>query len=290
MKRNNNIELMKFISALGIILIHTGNFYRKIGGVDDQLFYFLTYTLRFAVPLFFMFSGYFYYTSKNKAKSIKSNATYYFLMLTIYGAGTFIAQQLGFIELRFMTIFWFFQVLTVSQILTYCTNTIWNIILFIIVLLPRLNPNYSAVDDYSFLVFGLAFLIGYMYSKFKLSARLPKSNIYMIIALPFILINPLKLHLGQWENLEFITATIVFIATLQATKQVKPRKIYSKSLELYLFHMIFLSIIRYYFLNVTMYDQFLNSYMIIPLAIVNFFITLIIAKIAMPKINKLLTS
>ena len=66
--RNGSLDILKFFSSYMVICIHFF-FYGRVGNIIDAL-------ARFAVPVFFMTSGYFSYAN-NTEKLKKKNDTYY---------------------------------------------------------------------------------------------------------------------------------------------------------------------------------------------------------------------
>ncbi len=285
--KNTNIEFMKFIAAIGVVLIHTGNFFKVIGGELDFLYYVQTYTLRFAVPLFLMYSGYFYCSSSRRKQHIKTNATYYILMNFLYDVITALGVLLGLANFRMLKVFWYFKVLAISQIVTYRINKVGALIVTLGLIGYRIWPQAEITGNYTFLVYGLAFMLGFLYKQYDLNQKIRFPLLNLLLALMLITINVSITHSSQGAMFMLLIALLLFSASLVINYQIKYYPVYSKSLSIYLYHMLFLSFLRYFCLNIFQIEILLNSATIVILAAINVYISLVIGKYVQPIINKI---
>ncbi len=256
-KKNNNIALLKFICAIGIVFIHVGNTQANITNDLNIFYYFQTFFWKFAVPTFFIISGFFYYGSKNKFKSIKRNFSYWVCISIIYISINFIAQLLGFEGYHLGRIFWFFRVLVLLQIILYYQNKYYIGFLFIIFLIPRLHIHYDVSNIFSVQAFMIPFTFGMIMKKIYTYKNDFIASLFLITGIFFSIINILYFHMGQYDNIPLLASIFIFTGVLTFKYEVKERNIYNNSINFYLWHMVPLSIIIYinkYFLNIELFS------------------------------------
>ncbi len=272
MNRDYRFDLLKIIAAIAVIFIHTANMLSNTITDKNIIFNFAMYGTKFAVPLFLIISGYFYYGSKNKVVHIKNNTILYIFMNFLFAFITFFMNILGFASFEFITIFWYFRTLAQLQILTLYQNKIYIIILLIFLLFIR-TTNIFNKNDYNVLVYGIPFLLGAIIKMIHINKNNILSFIFLIFSITIILFNTVYFQKGQWNIINTISAFSIFMTIYLNKHNFTNKKIYKYSLSFYLFHMIFISIITYILKIYPIVKFYLNwNFVIIIFVILNIII------------------
>ena len=235
MSRNRNIDILKGIACLGVVIIHS-----SFPGIFGKL---IAYLFKFAVPIFFMVSGYYLYNS-NLAKKEKINKlqhkAFRTLKLLLFSEGIYFIYNIILIFFGIKTwqsiSFNYYDVLINIFTGTFFNGTLWFIyaLLYtyiILIILEKLNLNYP---NRKYLIFALSILILHIVSRVILKnfsiyddyglVRLFRSA--LLYGLPFVMIgyylrsNKIKIKLSfRKMSLLFFLGYCISIGQYLITKQ-----------------------------------------------------------------------
>lgn len=285
MKKNNTLNLMKLICSIMIILIHI-KFPETTGKVIAAI-------ARFAVPIFFMISGYFAYKKDNQNKHIKRHIIKLLklsiITITIYyiyyyhNYYLFLEQLLTIDNLKYFLLFnevpfenwlWFLFALIYVYIIYFIIKNIkykyylipilliLNIIIGYLTALDVLNLREFVVRN--FLLLGLPFfLLGNYLNKYKEKVIKIPNKLLIIITLITIITSVLEfLILGQMELYisSIFLSTSLFIFCINNPNLITENNILAKlgdenSLAIYTSHTMIIYITSKYLklLNIQKY-------------------------------------
>ncbi len=275
MKRNYKLDFLRFISAIAIVIIHVNTDYMNLNENNLIVKNFFQYGMRFAVPLFFLISGYLYFKSSNKNKIILKNLKIYIYISILYILLNYIVKLLG-VDLLISPIFWFFEVLIILQILFLDSNKTKNLLLitFSIIIYFFTEPEIRLIKlTIPFIpIFYIGSLLRMLdFNKFK-------SNYLALISLSFFLIlsylNIMIFNLGQYNYLTHIIAILLFLSVMLLDFDFKEKSFYYSSLDIYLYHSIIICILQYILFRYD-YLYFFNDFYFISIIFITI-LTLII--------------
>lgn len=250
MKKIYNIDILRFIAAISVVALHINStVYSESNEVCGIVCESFMYGTRFAVPLFFLISGYLLYKSRNQKKNLKKTIIefLYIIVISVFLIG--FLNQIG-IDISGGIIppsgslvpLWFFFVLIANKtIIIYCSKKIsylLSIFGFLIILINFGDVSRSIITTY------WIFYFGYFISQFEFK----KNNLLAIFLFSislFILIgNVLVLHKGQYSILMSIAAVLLLLTAL-LFKEIKIKyQLGIYSINIYYFHRIILDSIR----------------------------------------------
>lgn len=258
MKRNINFELIKFISAIGVIIIHYTAYIDTKVVVTEPL----NLLFRFAVPIFFMVSGYFY---SNKTKSVFKNLKVYIALFIIYGI--FITNILGIAY----TFIWFMGALTAIQFLTLKVNNkkrkqvvfITSLMLYIVfkyVLGHGANHDNIFKTSINDVILMLpVFTFGMLLREYDVKI---KTNNILVIIIVIVLevINVFTLKANQTDLFQYLMAVLLFISLkdINFAWIKKYEIILTLSFYIYISHIFVIGITETFTTNIINSATFIN--------------------------------
>lgn len=197
MSRNRNVDMLKGIACLGVVIMHC-----SFPGTFGKL---IAYLFKFAVPIFFMVSGYYLYSSNlNKQQKINKlkHKAFRTLKLLLLSEGIYLVYNLILISLGIKTwqiiSFNYYDVWINIFTGTFFNGTLWFIyaLLYtylILIILEKVNLNYP---NRKYLLFAVGILMVHIVSRvilkhFSLYDDYGLVRIYrsaLLYGLPFIMI------------------------------------------------------------------------------------------------------
>lgn len=299
--RNISIEYGKILAAFSVVMIHSALFF-KANDINTGLIWFCSVGTGFAVPFFFITTGFF--MAKGDIK--KSSNNYFIKLSKLFILITLIIYILNFISVNFLNSTfsfnlytqWYFIAILTILLLTINRNKKWLIFLFTMsisfsllsnTLFPSLfaEPLIEVPSRNNFLSFMWVYIAGiFLYSWYeKHSYNQIISIILLIIALVLEILNYQIFYMAQFNIIPILIAFCLFIALLNLDIKVakdKVKKLNYVYLDVFIFHVIYVGI-------------FYNSYFKYPLEYPNllliFFVTVsffmsILTGILIRKIDK----
>ncbi len=266
--RNTNIDVLRFLSAIAIIFIHVNTDYIDISTGNLLFKNFIEYGLRFSVPLFFLISGYLFYSSRNKERIIVKNLIIYLSISLLY---IFLNSVLKFLNLNYeiSNIFWFFKVLILLEILYLRDSKSKTIFLIIISIILNFIFDFKLEIINLLLPFIPIFSIGIYLKKENMNFLKKQNNkIIFVTILIMLTLNVLYFNLGQYNYYNHIIAVLIFLFSINIPYKMKERKLYLKSLDLYLFHPIIICSVQYIILRSSITKSLVNYYPLLISSIV----------------------
>lgn len=293
MIRNRNIDILKGIACLGVIIMHC-----SFPGIFGKL---IAYLFKFAVPIFFMISGYYLYNynldKEQKIKKLQHKA-FRTLKLLLFSEGIYLIYTLALILFGIKS--WQSIALNHYDILiniftgTFFNGTLWFIyaLLYtyiILIILEKLNLNYP---NRKYLIFASGILIAHIVSRVILKnfsfyddyglVRVYRSA--LLYGLPFVMIgyylksNKINIRLSfRKMSLLFFLGYCISIGQYLITKQSLDQDFGTllSSISLFIYFSLGTTINNCYFLGNI--GQYLSTYIYIlhygVIAFVNMIIT-----------------
>ncbi len=256
--RNYKLDSLKFFSAIVIVLIHTNSLAPSVRETD--IYTFLNTVTRFAVPLFFVISGYLYVSSSNKLKIIYRNFVLWLSLTVLYAVINAIISP--FVDFTYMNIFWFMKVLVILQVLTLWNNRLW----YSIVMIISIGLNLLVTFELQIISLTLPFIPLFIVSMHLNNHQFNKlkSNwlgiSVLVVAIIIQIVNGLFIHKGQYDYLMSITAILIFIGVMVLDVRFKKYNVYNTSFALYIYHII---VIRTIFEIGNYYSLFTFNYYLV---------------------------
>lgn len=281
---NNRINNVRLMAAIGVVTIHLNTAFTE--SLDSKVFdTFLMYITRFAVPYFLIISGYFW-MGKYKKESIKSMLLLQLIYATLVAIE---AAILGGIFANYTQISypqWYLPAVSLMMLTALFIKKenyiyLWFVMFVIanVMLVFGLKVKAGTFNLFSnFLTYGYMFYFGYI---LKLLMNKPKfvnfisKYCYLLlgtfVALQIFNATNTIHHFNQNTTIQFLF-TIPLVLYALSPNQDKANKYNIYSLDLFLYHILIVSIIS--FINVNYIFLHINS---ITTLVVIYLIELLIA-------------
>lgn len=243
MTRNQSIDFFKLFAAVSVVMIHSAFFLDgelPLSGINQFGFYFG----RFAVPFFFICSGYLLH---NNDRALLNVTKLYIIYATMYGIVNFF--YLNIFSQRVIGVVWYFTSYMLILVLTQKKTKNWTFFLFLISILYLIlsghtfipyNSPLFIIDNNAINFLWLFIVSGYIKKiDYKVSThlRIP----LLIICLIVILFNGLVLHFEQYELFNMLLALILFIS-IKDLNITSKRDFSHFSTDIFVFHGFFLAL------------------------------------------------
>ncbi len=241
MKRNSAIDILKIISATGVVFIHASCYKMEtLPLVGVSLF--ANYIFRFAVPFFFICSG--YYVTDNK-KGLYSVAKLYAIYLLLYKMCSFVYVVNG--EVGITSIAWYFEAYLIILILTFSKNKNWNTIIFTSSIMFNIATGHTPIPidipfkENGFLTYLWLFQLGQIFKYKKIN--LYKLERYLLLGCTILMsiANGLILHVDQFYMYNMLLAIILFVSCINMNIKLRIN-IANISTDIFLFHTFFVGL------------------------------------------------
>lgn len=246
MERNRTIDLVKLIAAICVSLIHLSVSMPEMY-LDNDYTLVANYIGRFAVPFFFLTSGY-YVTNYQKAlvKTIKL----YTLFMSLILVANVVLMPFGLGV--YGSIKWYFFSYAAILVLLSPKNKTWWSIVFVASIVYNVTVNMMPIDPaISFggmevqnnaIVYAALFIIGNKLRSQNLKVIDNKLG-YILLTLGFIMCiyNGLYGMSNQFHLFSQLTAFIIFTGAMIASVE-KPSKFALYSEDIFIYHCLFLFI------------------------------------------------
>lgn len=252
---NPTIELIKFVSAIAVVAIHYTQIMAKLG-IELETYEELIFMARFAVPIFFIISGYLF---SFNSKSVYLNLKCYFIVFGIYSL--IIMPALPYST---YSVIWFLSVLATIQIIHIVLRKLpieWIFVVGIMTYVFITRVFYFEVayswDDPVITSISMAILMLPLFSfgilVKKRNLKISKlGNTMLVATIIMLFLNSQTLQKGQTSLFQFIMAGILFLTTYHRFFNLSEKliKVTKTSFEVYIFHYMILGLICPYFVNV----------------------------------------
>ncbi len=254
--RNYTIDYIKILAAFAVVMIHTTDFNQTLNLINLDP---LNDVFRFAVPFFIISSGYFV---KDNYKSLVGIVKLYTLTIVTYGL-------LGVFNLpRTMFIQWYLPAMMVILVLTNNRNKYWtSSLIFASLAFDLLTGRFLVIGPIietsvrsNFITFLWVFILGRYIREHNIKFKSKAINILLLIIAGLLCYLNILIEGQQYYILAKLTAVIIFIASFGFYSYL-PRIFRNLSLDLFLYHWIFLPLKPYF--TIDSYINFFKYYFVV---------------------------
>lgn len=225
-KRINSIDILRFLAAFAVVCIHTSYFAKE----------YVLPVMRFAVPIFFAVSGYFYCSS---VASKKKSQIKHILFLSVFSVLFYFCVQLVTAAFSGDISSFFVQ--------TFTLDNLWRFAFF--------NYVPDKLGDHLWFLFALLYcmIFDLLISRVKINLTFLKIMIALFLLVNIVIGSYSKLLLGIWPPIEiarsFIFTGLPFFYIGRLLRQAPKISVPNPALIIFIFVFAVTSVLEYFLLK-----------------------------------------